>query len=215
MNRQSPYFGEALEKARRMLREDPDGARRLLEESRAQREQRSEDYSPDRMPVGELSPHLDPTLRWGGSSPYNFLQNEPPAPPAPGFLYLTSNLLAQAKVGRPRTWTVLMQMQFDAGSEWAGSAGSDWLVNFQLLIGAGQVNIALNQYFSGAPATGMTRAGDASPQPPFATLTAFWEAVPAAEINAQVIVSGNQTGSPAPFTGLVSAICSPYYPLER
>jgi hypothetical protein len=169
----------------------------------------------DRAPVGDLSAHLDPTLRWGGSTAYTFLQQGPPAPPAPGFAYFQSNLIAQAKVGRPRTWSVLMSCTFDTGSEWAGSHTTNWQVIFQLLVGVGQANIPLQQIFTGNPVDGFTPPGAASKLAPFSTLVAFWEAVPAVEINAQVLINGDQSGSPNAFTGTLGALIAPYYPVER
>lgn len=192
-------------------------ARRLKElserEVKASRLEFEREEEPDRLPVGNFDGRLDPTLRWGGSTPYNFLQQEV-APPA--FTpYAESNLIAQAKVLRPRTWSALVSCSFDMGSEWAGSSADEWEVHLTLLIGVGQANIRMEQVFVGSPTAGFTPPGAASRLAPGATLVAFWEAVPAAEIDAQVIFFGTQVGSPSPFTGLVSAVIAPYYPIAQ
>ena len=152
------------------------------------------------------------SLRWGGTAYYNFLQ-QVAGPTNPQF---SSQLLAQAKsYGAPRAWTALMQCTFDPNSEWSGSAGKVWTIEFRLYLGVGQANVIMSKYASGNPVDGFTFAGDASAQPPFANLTANWEYFPGDEVNAIVVISGNQTGSPAAFTGSVTAMLAPYSPLRK
>ena len=152
------------------------------------------------------------TLRWGGTQQYNFLQS--PTPPTPPALipYLPGSALLVHANESPRAWAVLMQCSFDQNSEWAASHGSVWLVEFQLLVGVGQANVQMSDYWQGNPVDGFTRQGDASAAPPFSVITSQWPSIPAAQINARVFISGNQSGSPAPFTGGVAGLAAPVMP---
>jgi hypothetical protein len=192
-------------------------ARRVSERDEHRQQFDTGDTGTDREPVGRpLTGQLDPTLRWGGSTPYNFLQQGPPLVP-PNFPYFDSNLIAHATVPVPRTWSVLMNAQFDAGSEWAGSHLTAWTMIAELFIGVGQAQISMRQLWTGNPVDGFTGPGPSGGiglLAPFADLVAFWPAVPGAEVNARWHFIGNQSGSPAPFTGLVSAVIAPYYPME-
>jgi hypothetical protein len=157
----------------------------------------------------------DQSLRWGGTQAYTFQQLG--SAPAAGTPYFASNLLAQPKSEKPRTWSGIMQVTFDAFSEWQGSSGEgppDWTIEFRLSVGVGQANIIMSRYFVGSPVMGFTPQGAASPLPPFANVTCEWSAVPAAEINAQVILYGTQVGSPAPFSGQMSALFAPFTATE-
>jgi hypothetical protein len=160
---------------------------------------------------GSARHHLDKTLRWGGTYQYSFLQQTSAPPPGQEILYLPMTPLLIHSTGSPRVWGVLMACTFDTFSEWQGSHGTTWTVEFRLQVGVGQANVQMSQYWTGNPVDGFTLQGSASTTPPFGQLTSIWPTVPAAEINAYVVISGTQFGSPNTFSGSVSGISAPIF----
>lgn len=159
------------------------------------------------------------SLRWGGAQYAEFTLQSGPQPTAPlPTVIFQSNLLAQAKAERPRTWSGLMQYSFDLTPDGWGAVGTGvvWIIEFRVYVGVGQAQIQQSDFWQGNPTTGFVRQGAASATPPYApNITSQWPAVPAAELNAQIVISTSSTSADElDLSGTASAAFAPYFAHE-